>query len=250
MDTIQKQMLVSFISRYKLGGMVNSVLLTCENNTLFTEFMSADTTVIGRVTMDNFKTDFPTVGIYDTETFVKYLNVLNNDIQFSVKTDAATNTPEAFTLSDSSTNIEYLLSNISIIKAAPDTAINQLPNVKIKLEKEFVSKFIKACSLFSNIEMFTFKHDSINGKYYIELNSGGQRSNKIRFDVEAETDGTPHENISFPTKQIKEILNANKDMLDGSFNIFYGGIINVNVNSAIENSTYSCNYYVGAGSKS
>ena len=77
---MQKSKLNRFIEKYHLGGNVNSVVLTTNDNNLETRFMSGDKSLLGELKMKNWKFENSELGVYDTEQLTKLLSVLGEDI--------------------------------------------------------------------------------------------------------------------------------------------------------------------------
>ena len=70
---MNKSKLKSFISKYHLGGTVNSVILNSNNNKLSTRFISGDKSLLGELSMENWDFEDSTLGVYDTEKLLKLL---------------------------------------------------------------------------------------------------------------------------------------------------------------------------------
>ena len=110
---MNKSKLSRFVEKYHLSGNVNSVALTTNENVLSTRFMSGDKSLLGELSMTNWKFDKSEVGVYDTEQFVKLLGVLgdNIDLELSSSGDKAV----ALKISDSDASVNYMLSDLSVI---------------------------------------------------------------------------------------------------------------------------------------
>ena len=63
---MDKQKLTGFIEKYSLGNSIESVPWVNKNNSLSTDFVSEDRTLLGRVTLNNFNLEDCTIGIYNT----------------------------------------------------------------------------------------------------------------------------------------------------------------------------------------
>ena len=61
---MQKSKLDRFISKYNLGGNVNSVKWKSDGNTLSTSFVTPDKSLLGTVKVDKFSFDSAELGIY------------------------------------------------------------------------------------------------------------------------------------------------------------------------------------------
>ena len=112
---MNKQELVRFINKYYLNGVVNSVVLNSKSDTqvLSTRFISGDKTLLGDLTVDKWDFEDSDVGIYNTEQLLKLLSVMDNDIELSLSKSG--NKSLALKVSDSTSSINYMLSDTSII---------------------------------------------------------------------------------------------------------------------------------------
>ena len=70
---MNKSKLTRFISKYHLGGTVNSVILNSNNNKLSARFISGDKSLLGELSMENWDFEDSTLGVYDTEKLLKLL---------------------------------------------------------------------------------------------------------------------------------------------------------------------------------
>ena len=63
---MNKQKLTGFVEKYSLGNTIESVPWSIKSNTLTTEFVSEDRTLLGSVTLNSFAIDDAEIGIYNT----------------------------------------------------------------------------------------------------------------------------------------------------------------------------------------
>ena len=139
---MEKQSLNHFVSKYNLAGLVESVKWESKDGSLTTSFISDDKSVLGNVTMKEFDGTDASFGVYDTTRLNKMLSVLGNDVDFSI--NDIDGKPVSLKFKDGSTSVNYMLADLSVIPNVPD--LKQLPpfDVEIKLDSNFISKFIKA----------------------------------------------------------------------------------------------------------
>jgi hypothetical protein len=213
-----------------LGGEVESVKIDSTDAGLSVKFISDDKTLLGNVSSDN--KDFPTgeYGVYTTSQLKGLLSVLDSDI--SVKEGDA-----ALVFSDKGTSVNYMLADLSVIPVVPD--LKQLPDFTstIKMDNDFVNKFVKSKGALSDSDTFTFSCKSNKGE--VILGYSKINSNRISINVECECDGDV-EPISFSAKYLKEILNANKGAKSSSLKISPNGLAHV----SFENDGFKSNYYL------
>ncbi len=70
---MEKSKLINFISKYHLGGLVNSVAWN-SNGSLSTRFISDDKCVVGEVRLNNFNSETSKFGVYQTWSFFRLKN--------------------------------------------------------------------------------------------------------------------------------------------------------------------------------
>ena len=231
---MEKQSLNRFVSKYNLAGLVESVKWESKDGSLNTSFISDDKSVLGSVSMKEFDGSDATFGVYDTSKLTKMLSVLGSDVDFTI--NDIDGKPVSLKFKDGSTNINYMLADLSVIPNVPD--LKQLPpfNVEIKLDSNFISKFIKAKgALDENNFTFTCK----DGKGQIVLGHSNINTNRINIDVDCVCEGDV-EPISFSATYLKEILVANKEATDATLKISSQGLSHIH----FEIDNYESNYYL------
>ena len=70
---MDKQKLTGFIEKYSLGNNIESVPWVIKNNSLTTNFVSEDRTLLGQVTLNNFDLEECEIGIYNTTQLQKMI---------------------------------------------------------------------------------------------------------------------------------------------------------------------------------
>lgn len=130
-----------------------------------------------------------------------------------------------------------MLADLSVIPNVPD--LKQLPpfNVEIKLDANFISKFIRAKGALADENNFTFMCK--DGKGQIVLGHSNINTNRISIDVDCTCDGDVNP-ISFSATYLKEILVANKEANDATLKISSQGLSHIH----FEIDKYESNYYL------
>ena len=232
---MEKQTLNRFVSKYNLAGLVESVKWESKEGSLTTSFISDDKSVLGSVSMTDFDSISSDFGVYDTTKLTKMLSVLGDDVDFSIQDIEGK--PVSLKFKDGSTSLNYMLADLSVIPNVPD--LKQLPpfNVEIKLDANFISKFIKAKGALADENNFTFTCKDNKGT--IVLGYSNINTNRINIDVDCtcESDVDP---ISFSATYLKEILVANKEATDATLKISSQGLAHISF--SIDN--YESNYYL------
>ena len=231
---MEKQQLNRFGSKYNLAGLVESVKWESKDGSLSTSFISDDKSVLGNVTMKEFDGTNLTFGVYDTTKLTKMLSVLGESVDFSI--NDIDGKVVSLKFKDNSTSVNYMLADLSVIPNVPD--LKQLPqfNVEIKLDSNFISKFIKAKGALDE-NNFTFVCK--DGKGQIVLGHSNINTNRISIDVDCTCDGDVNP-ISFSATYLKEILVANKEANDATLKISSQGLSHIH----FEIDKYESNYYL------
>jgi hypothetical protein len=232
---MEKGKLNRFVQKYNLAGLVESVKWETKDNSLTTSFISDDKSVLGKVTLNEFNFNDATFGVYDTSKLTKILGVLGESVDFEISD--VDGKPVSLKFKDGSTSVNYMLADLSVIPNVPD--LKKLPdfNIKIKLDENFISKFIRAKSALADENNFTFVVK--NGKAQIVLGHSNINTNRISIDVEGEIAGDV-EPISFSATYLKEILVANKEAKDATLNISSQGLSHIH----FEAGEYTSDYYL------
>jgi hypothetical protein len=232
---MEKGKLNRFVQKYNLAGLVESVKWETKDNSLTTSFISDDKSVLGKVTMTEFNFNDTTFGVYDTSKLTKMLSVLGEAVEFEISDVEGKAVSLKF--KDGSTAVNYMLADLSVIPNVPD--LKKLPdfNIKIKLDENFISKFIRAKSALADENNFTFVVK--NGKAQIVLGHSNINTNRISIDVEGEVEGDVAP-ISFSATYLKEILVANKEAKDATLNISSQGLSHIH----FEVGEYTSDYYL------
>ncbi len=234
---MEKQSLNRFVSKYNLAGLVESVKWESKDGSLTTSFISDDKSVLGSVTMKDFDSTDATFGVYDTTKLTKMLSVLGDDIEFSINDIDGKSVSLKF--KDGSTSVNYMLADLSVIPNVPD--LKQLPDfdTEIKLDSNFISKFIKAKGALADENNFTFTcTGEKNGQ--IILGYSNINTNRIKIDVDCTCKKDKVDPISFSANFLKEILVANKEATDATLKISSQGLAHI----SFQVDEYESNYYL------
>ena len=215
---MKKISLEGFISRYNLGGEIESVKLVSTDDGMSVKFISDDKTLLGTVTSADGEFANGEFGVYTTSQLKNLLGVL--DANINVTAGSA-----ALEFSDNSTTVNYMMADVSVIPAVPD--IKQIPEFEseIVLSDEFISRFIKSKSALNESDTFTFQCKG--GKGEIILGYAKINSNRISIKVDCKCSKDSIQPISFSAKYLKEILNANKSPKSAIMKIATAGWRNV-----------------------
>ena len=219
---MNKQKLTRFISKYYLNGIVNSVILNSKQNKISVRFVSGDKTLLGELEMDKWPFEDAEVGIYSTDQFLKLLNVLDDDINLGI--DKAGDKSISLKVTDSSSVVNYMLSDTSIISKPP--SLKTIPEFElgINITPQVINKF-------------TVITDGVNTK--IVIGYATINTNRVTIPVTT-TKVKDIDNITFNANIFKEILSANKECESATFEISSEGLSKI----VFKIDDYSATYYV------
>ena len=225
---MNKTELLGFISKYSLGGNVESVTWELNNNSIATRFVSSDKTLKGTVTMNSadINTDIPEIGIYTTSQLVRMLSILDNDIKVSVN-------DTSIQVNDIYTDFSFVLADLDVIPKSPKLKMTPSFTSTIKITDDFINKFVKSHGALPENDFFTIECDAISKQ--ITFGYSNTNSNRISFNVDV--DGEDIQPIHFSSGLVREILVANKGT-HGTLEISPVGLSRIKFNTAANNAEY------------
>tara|TARA_R110000737_G_scaffold5467_1_gene18423 strand:- start:208 stop:930 length:723 start_codon:yes stop_codon:yes gene_type:complete len=235
---MNKQQLVKFISKYNLGGLVNSAILSFKDNTLNTRFTSGDKSLLGILSMDKWDFEDGEFGVYNTEQLVKLLSVLDDDVTMSVT--KAGDKAVSIQLSDTVSKVNYMLTDTSVISRPPvPESLPQNFELKIDINQQFIKKFIAGSQALPETDTFTVvtKNDTAS----IVIGYSIVNTNRVTIPVPT-TEYKEMDLISFNATNFKEILSANKECESALLEVSSDGITKITFK--IDN--YKSTYYLVA----
>ena len=216
---MHKQKLVRFINKYYLNGTVNSVVLNSKSNKLLARFISGDKTLLGELEKDKWQFEDSEVGIYSTEQLLKLLSVLDEDINVTI--NKAGDKSIALKVSDSSSSVNYMLSDTSIISKPPQ--LKTVPNFELKIDvtPNLMSKFISGKGALAETDDFTVITDGSETK--IVIGYASINTNRVTIPVTTQ-ESNNIDNVSFNANIFKEVLTANKECESATLEVSSEGL--------------------------
>jgi hypothetical protein len=236
---MKKQVLNTFIDKYSLNGSIESVKWVVDNSNkqIKTSSISDDKNALSYVTIkDDAGLVDSEFGINDTTKLKKLLNVLSEEV--TVAFNKREEKIVSLSLNSDGTDVQYVTADLSVIPKVPD--LKKLPpfNLEIPLTKEFVTTFVKAKSALSDVDTMTFTKDK-KDKIKLTIGYSNVNSNRINIDVKpTEGKDTLGKTIHFSAKYLKEILISNSDCENAVLKISDHGILHVEFNNDLFNSSY------------
>lgn len=231
---MDKSKFIGFVNRYYLGGNTDSAKLVVEENKLSTKFISTDQNVIGDVTLNTFNTQDAELGVYATSQLLKMLSAVDENMD--VTYGEIDKKIYSMNFKDKSTNVTYMLADLSVIRQVPN--LKSLPDfdVKIELNKDFSNNFKKAANALPESDNFGVESNGTETK--IIINHSSVNTNRIVFTTETK-ESVAIDTVCFSAKLFKEILNANADAT-GMLEVSSKGLARV----TFTNADYTATYYL------
>jgi len=232
---MNKKRLNRFISKYYLNGTVNSVVLNSKSNSqqLSARFISGDKSLLGELLMDKWSFEDSDIGIYNTEQLVKLLSVVDEDINLSLTKSGDKSI--ALKISDSSSSVNYMLTDTSVINEPP--TLKSIPKFELNIDitPQFINKFIAGKGALGETDNFTVICDGSNVKVVIGYSS--VNTNRVTIPVTTTKIGDI-DNVSFNANIFKEVLSANKECESATLEVSSEGLSRITFKIDDYTSTY------------
>jgi len=218
-----------------LNGTVNSVVLNSKSNSqqLSTRFISGDKSLLGELVMDKWSFEDSDIGIYNTEQLVKLMSVVDEDINLSLTKSGEKSI--ALKISDSSSSVNYMLTDTSVINEPP--TLKSIPEFELNIDvtPQFINKFIAGKGALGETDNFTVITDGSNVKVVIGHSS--VNTNRVTIPVTTTKVGDI-DNVSFNANIFKEVLSANKECESATLEVSSEGLSRITFKIDDYTSTY------------
>ena len=234
---MDKYKLTRFIDKYHLGGNVNAVVINSKGDTLSTRFITGDKALLGELEMNSWNFQDVELGVYDTEQLSRLLGVLDDDVSLNLTQSG--DKAIALEMSDQYSKVNFMLSDKSVINQPPP--LKGIPEfqLKIKVDTNFITRFIGGKSALPDTDTFTVITDDDGVKLVIGYSS--INTNRVTIPVETET-YEDIENVSFNANLFKDVLVANKECETATLEVSEKGLSRIN----FKVDQYDVTYYLVA----
>jgi len=239
---MNKNKLERFISKYTLGGLVNSVKWTIKDNILSTIFDTPDKTVLGKVSVNKFPFENAALGVYTTDQLQKLLSVLSDNIELTLtKIDKRA---VSLHITSQQTSVNFVLADTAVISEPHHFQSQTIPEFEtiIDIDTSFINTFIRAKSALPDVETFTIIN---NGTLRVIIGYSLTNTNRVTIPVKGQEDFL-FEPMSFNANVFKEILFANRECTSAQLKLSNKGLAHIQFNI----DDYSAEYYIVAVQKS
>ena len=238
---ISKSLLQSIIAKYHLGE-IEQIKWEIEDNNLNINFITPSNMVLGSVKCNDFQLQDVDLAIYNTKKLANLISICSGDLILDLERQKEIITK--LKIADENYNLEYALSDPLLIKKVGTAKPVNSWYVEIDLGTEEIGNILKAKSAMSEVEQFlvTTTKD-LDGQDVCELIFGDEigHNNKISYQLKGSwLNEINKENmkIKYNSNMLKTILNANKDMDEGTFKISNAGLMYLNFTDGVIESEY------------
>ena len=234
---MDKYKLTRFIDKYHLGGNVNAVVINSKGDTLSTRFITGDKALLGELEMNSWSFQDTELGVYDTEQLSRLLGVLDDDVTLNLTQSG--DKAIALEISDSYSKVNFMLSDKSVINQPPP--LKELPNfqLKIKVDTNFITRFIGGKSALPDTDTFTVITSNDGVKLVIGYSS--INTNRVTIPVETEI-YEDIDKVSFNANLFRDVLVANKECESATLHVSEQGLAKIN----FKVDQYDATYYLVA----
>ena len=234
---MDKYKLTRFIDKYHLGGNVNAVVINSKGDTLSTRFITGDKALLGELEMNSWNFQDVELGVYDTEQLSRLLGVLDDDVTLNLTQSG--DKAIALEISDQYSKVNFMLSDKSVINQPP--LLKEIPEfqLKIKVDTNFITKFIGGKSALPDTDTFTVITSNDGVKLVIGYSS--INTNRVTIPVETET-YEDIDKVSFNANLFKDVLVANKECETATLEVSEKGLAKIN----FKVDQYDVTYYLVA----
>jgi len=234
---MDKYKLTRFIDKYHLGGNVNAVVINSKGDTLSTRFITGDKALLGELEMNSWNFQDVELGVYDTEQLSRLLGVLDDDVSLNLTQSG--DKAIALEMSDQYSKVNFMLSDKSVINQPPP--LKGIPEfqLKIKVDTNFITRFIGGKSALPDTDTFTVITSDDGVKLVIGYSS--INTNRVTIPVETET-YEDIENVSFNANLFRDVLVANKECETATLEVSEKGLSRIN----FKVDQYDVTYYLVA----
>ena len=234
---MDKYKLTRFIDKYHLNGNVNAVVINSKGDTLSTRFITGDKALLGELEMNSWNFQDVELGVYDTEQLSRLLGVLDDDVTLNLTQSG--DKAIALEISDQYSKVNFMLSDKSVINQPPP--LKGIPEfqLKIKVDTNFITRFIGGKSALPDTDTFTVITSNDGVKLVIGYSS--INTNRVTIPVETET-YEDIDKVSFNANLFKDVLVANKECETATLEVSEKGLAKIN----FKVDQYDVTYYLVA----
>ncbi len=230
---MQKRKLDRFIQKYNLSGNAEQVKWSFQDDSLSTDFITEDKSLLGSVVMKNVNFENAEIGVYDTGQLKGLLNVLGEDIDMNIMKFGEK--PISLKVKNNNVSVDFNLSDLSIIPSTP--AMKHIPDfgTEIEIDANFIETFIKGKSALADTTTFAIVKEGLETKVIIGYSD--TNTNRVTIPVKTRMCDLTQP-IYFNADLFKEVLVSNKECSSAILRVSNEGLAKVNFKVDDYDSTY------------
>lgn len=207
---MQKQTITSVVDKYYLNGTTEAVKWVIKDKNITVDFITPLKNLVGKITSPNFDLEDSEVGIYNTSQFYKLVKIMDDTVILKLN-KSERGTPLELTLADNQYDLNYYLSDLSLIETVPTINEPNIYDASVPITSEFINKFINAKKALGDTKQFTIKSEYTKEEgmnLIVVIGDGSGYANKIKFKTPCEA-LLGLDELPFPSDVMNEILKAN-----------------------------------------
>lgn len=199
------------ISKYYLGGLIESVKWLVKDKELLIKFVSPNKDLTGIITAPNFDLQDSEIAIFTTSKLLKLTSVFKDDVTLTL--NGISGLYDKLLIKNKQIKSSLSLADLILIKPVPQ--VNSFTfDIKIPLSKDFIDLFSKGRSALKESEIFTVGTTFDENKYNLIFKIGDTSSyaDTVEFNlplINSESSIT-FDSIPFSLDNFNSILQANK----------------------------------------
>jgi hypothetical protein len=231
-----KEKLVTFINKYHLDGLVESVKWDVSKKHISVSFVTADKSLIGFGKTKGIEMEDAKFGIFTTSDLTKLLDILDDDMEFDSYNYNDDDAITSVVFKDKTKQVKFVFADQKAISSVDALDTEPKYQLSIKIDEDFINNFIKGKNALPNAETFTII-PSKKGKSDLIIGFQNINTNTVKLKVDAEIEGEIS-NITFSAKSFKSVLSTNKDIKDAVLYVSEDGIAKIEFKDKENDFTY------------
>jgi len=238
--------IVKYLEKVHLKGVCNRILVRDDGEETITTSKTDNGGFFVYATSKNSLFNSNSFGIHKLNELINIFKLYDSADISLIDSEDGGNEVDAILVANDEFRTEFLLSDITMIKSkTPSEPPKRLPSeydINIKIDKEFISKLVKASGSLKDADFvyFTIKR----GKLCLILKPVGEKTNKISIDISGlQSEYKDFEGeIKFLLDPFIKLLTSNTDMESINIKISLMGVMVVKCSD----NELDIDYYMGA----
>ena len=233
-----KNTLERYLQKYNLNGNVNSVVVNSKNKKLKCRFTTDDKSLLGEVQLSKIDMEEGKLGIYDTNSLQRILNVMNDNV--NIKIDSINSKAVRMKIKDSNINANFMLADLSVFYSPPQ--LKKLPDwdLTYNFDNKFIQTYIKSKSALAEADTFAVKTKNKYGEVIIGWSKAS--TNNITIPLKEPDFINSFQTLQFNANLLKDIMMSNRESKTGTLHVSEQGLLKIH----FEVDDFISTYYLSA----